>query len=411
MYITYWNPPRARQITFDELISGVVDANQLKFYGDSTSTITVCRDDLTPRLRAITNVVDMIEKLEAFNLKYAQLEVTTDLSVHYTHYEIPKKTGGTRPIDAPDQILSDALIELRDMMKSFMIADYHTAAYAYVNNRSTLSCVRKHQAGHTYTRTNPETGKREQVVYENNWAVKFDFHGFFPSSTPDFIYGMLKQIYPFSLIMNSRRGTEAITKAMYLCFLRNGLPQGTPFSPWMTNVMMIPFDYLMSRKLVDGYQMRDGITRDFTYTRYADDITISSYLSFDWLEIQDVIKNLLEQIHAPFTLNEEKTHYGNRHSSENWMLGLMWNANNDITVGWKNFKNFKKMTFNYIMAKKEHRNWDLEDVQQFNGLMNYYRMVEKESVDMIIDRYNEKFGVDVVAMIKEDLRPKDGLAA
>ena len=410
MYITFLNPPRARQITFDEMISGVVDVSQLKFAGTSTSTVTVCRNDLTPRLRAITNVVDMIEKIEAFNQKYTELEATADLSVHYQHYEIPKKTGGTRPIDAPDKILSDALIELRDLLKSFMIADYHTAAYAYINNRSTLDCIRKHQAGHTYTITNPETGKKEQVVYENNWCVKFDFHGFFPSSTPEFVYGMLSQIYPFALIMNSQRGTTAIKTAMRLCFLRGGLPQGTPFSPWLTNVMMIPFDHLMSRKL-EGYQMRDGIQRDFTYTRYADDIYISAYLSFDWEEIQEVVKNTLDFIHAPFTLNEEKTHYGNRHSSENWMLGLMWNSTNDITVGWKNFKNFKKMTFNYIMAKKEHRDWDLEDVQQFNGLMNYYSMVEKESIDMIIDRYNEKFGVDVVAMIKEDLRPKDGLAA
>ena len=29
MYVTYWNPPRTRQITFDEILSGVVDVNQL----------------------------------------------------------------------------------------------------------------------------------------------------------------------------------------------------------------------------------------------------------------------------------------------------------------------------------------------------------------------------------------------
>ena len=57
----------------------------------------------------------------------------------------------------------------------------------------------------------------------------------------------------------------------------------------------------------------------------------------------------------------------NRRWSENWMLGLMWNANNDITVGWRNFKDFKKMASNYIVCKKEGKTWDQENKQQFNG--------------------------------------------
>ena len=127
------------------------------------------------------------------------------------------------------------------------------------------------------------------------------------------------------------------------------------------------------------------------------------------MEMQDIIKETLDAINAPFTLNEEKTHYGNRHSSENWMLGLMWNANNDITVGWRNFKDFKKMVSNYIVCKKEGKTWDLEDLQQFNGRLNYYRMVEKESVDTVISRYNEKYRVDMMAMLKADLKPKEGV--
>lgn len=409
MYVTYWNLPRTRQITFDEILSGVVDVNQLKYAGDETSTRTVQRNGLNDRLVAITNVTNMITRLTEFNQKYARLEAVRDLSTHYYHFEIPKKTGGVRPIDAPTNELSDALVELRTLLKSFMIADYHTAAHAYINGRGTLSAIKKHQAGHRYTVKDRETGKEKIVTYENNWAVKFDFHGFFPSSTPEFIYGMFSKIYPFSLIMKDRNGYNQLTKAMRLCFLNGGLPQGTPISPWITNVMMIPFDYMLNKKLSYKYTMKDGISRTFTYTRYADDITISCYLSFDPMEMQDIIKETLDAINAPFTLNEEKTHYGNRHSSENWMLGLMWNANNDITVGWRNFKDFKKMASNYIVCKKEGKTWDLEDLQQFNGRLNYYRMVEKEAVDTVISRYNEKYRVDMMAMLKADLKPKEGV--
>lgn len=220
--------------------------------------------------------------------------------------------------------------------------------------------------------------------------------------------GMLSVIYPFALIMQDPfGGHEALSDALKIAFLRNGLPQGSPLSPWLTNVMMIPFDHLLSRKIRHGFKMKDGITRDFTYTRYADDITISCYLSFDYMEMQDVIKNILAYIHAPFTLNEEKTHYGNRHSSKNWVLGLMWNQNNEITVGWRNIKTFKIMMSNYIRCKKENTPWTIEDVQELNGLISYYKMVEKDKIKALISKANNKYHVDVMAMIKDDLRPKD----
>lgn len=408
MYITYWNPPKARQITFDEILAGVSNADVLKNYGDKTSTVTVCRNDLSERVRSITDIDEMINKLVDYNTRHADLE-SSDLSTHYRHFTIPKKSGGERPIDAPDSELKDALTELRDLLKSFMIASYHTSAHAYIEGRGILSAVKTHQRGHTFHKTNPTTGVSEKVTYENNWGVSFDFHGFFPSTNFRFMMGSLAQIYPFCLIMESQRGHEELKKAIKLCFLNDSLPQGTPISPWLTNVMMIPFDHLMTRKLTTGYKMKDGVTRYFTYTRYADDIDISCYLSFDPMEIQEVVKVALEFIHAPFTLNEKKTHYGNRHSSKNWILGLMWNQNNEVTVGWRNLKTFKSQIVYYIDSKRHGRNWDLEDVQKFNGKISYYKMVENDTIEYIIKKYNEKFGVDLMAMIKEDLRPKEGI--
>lgn len=410
MYITYWNPPKTKQITFDQILAGVNNINELKINGDETSTMTVYKKDLPLKLKAITNVSDMVIKLAVFNEKYTLLE-ESNLSSHYSHFEIPKKSGGWRPIDAPDKELSDALIELRDLLKSFMIADYHTNAYAYIPNRCFIDAVKKHQAGHPKTVVDKETGKKKVFVYENNWAVKFDFHGFFPSTTPSFVLGMMREIYPFALIMQDERGEIELTRAINLCFLGGGLPQGTPMSPWLTNVMMIPFDTLLTRKLCYGYQMRDRIKREFTYTRYADDLMFSCYLSFDYEEIQQIIKNALAFIMAPFTLNESKTHYGNRHSSKNWCLGLMWNQNNEITVGWRNLKNMKVALKNYIDTKKRGESWSLEDLQTFNGKINYYRMVEKDTVNKIIEYYNQKFNVDIDAMIHEDLRPKEGEVA
>lgn len=405
MYVTYWNPPKMRQITFEEILMGVSNLNQMKLSGDETSTRTICVKDVPRRLLNLTDVPAMIQQLKEFNMKWTELINEQDLGVHYRHFSIPKRDGGWRPIDAPDTTLSDALIELRDLLKSFMIADYHTAAHAYIQNRSIITAVKAHVAGHPRTVVNQETGEVEVKAFPNNWKVSLDFHGFFPSTTPDFVFGMLSTIYPFNLIMRYLEGGEQLRMALRLAFLRGGLPQGTPMSPWLTNVMMIPFDHLMSRKL-SKLKMADGVTRQFTYTRYADDLHISCYLSFDPMEIQEIVIQALKFFNAPFCLNESKTRYGNRSSSENWMLGLMWNQNNEITVGWRNMKTFKAMVTNYIGAKKDGKDWDLEEVQHFNGLISYYKMVNRNATMDVIKKYNAKFHVDVEAMIHDDLTPK-----
>lgn len=36
MYITYWNPPKTRQISFEEILAGVTDISNLSRGGDNT---------------------------------------------------------------------------------------------------------------------------------------------------------------------------------------------------------------------------------------------------------------------------------------------------------------------------------------------------------------------------------------
>ena len=62
------------------------------------------------------------------------------------------------------------------------------------------------------------------------------------------------------------------------------------------------------------------------------------------------------------------------------------------------------MVNRYILDKKSGLKWDLEEVQALDGYRSYYSMIEKENIDGIIRRYNDRYGVDVVSMIKEDLR-------
>ena len=387
MYITYLRPPQCRQISFDEILAGVQNVAQLK-YGDRSGTRTVQCDHLPVKLEHITDVDKMVSDLKAFNEMYAEL-AAGDRHSHYRTFHIPKKTGGLREINAPDDDLMNALRTLQVVMKNMMIADHHTSAFAYVEGRSTVDAVKRHQAN------------------DSHWFVKFDFHGFFPSTTTDFIISQFRQIYPFALILQRADGEQELRKALDLCMLDGGLPQGTPISPFITNVMMIPFDHKMMNAL-NKFQIGDEAdkTDRLIYTRYADDICVSCHVTFNWHKVQQFIVDTLHDMNAPFYLNEQKTHYGSR-SGKNWILGVMLNKDNDITIGHKNMKYFKATVTNYLLDKKNGRAWPLEDVQKFAGNISYYRMIESEAIDRIITAYNAKFEMDLMASIKEDLGPEN----
>ena len=82
----------------------------------------------------------------------------------------------------------------------------------------------------------------------------------------------------------------------------------------------------------------------------------------------------------------------------------MLNAQNQITVGSKKKRQFQAMLSNYILDRKNGTPWALEDVQVLEGLRNYYRMVEGETIDKIVAHIGAKYQVDIVKLLKEDLR-------
>lgn len=297
----------------------------------------------------------------------------------YETFYIPKKSGGLRRIDAPKAELMDALRRLKTIFEDDFHALYHTAAFAYVKKRSTVDAVKRHQKN------------------SSKWFAKLDLHDFFGSTTLDYAISMFSMVFPFSEIVKEPQGEAALRTAMSLAFLNGGLPQGTPISPLITNVMMIPVDFKLSNTL------RNFEKQSFIYTRYADDFIISSKYDFDVRSVEELVVSTLNSFGAPFTINASKTRYGSS-AGRNWNLGVMLNKDNEITVGHKKKKQFQSMLYNYITDKNNGVAWERNDVQVMYGLHSYYRMVEKETIDAIVAYINKKMNVDVIRMMKDDLR-------
>lgn len=374
-YITIKQSPIYYQITLDDILNGAIDVSKM-VVPNVTNTRTHYTERINAKFLENFNIDEMIEILKRFNIQNEKLFEADRQSLYETFY-IPKKSGGLREINAPVPELMTALRNLKTIFEVNMFALYHTSAFAYVKGRCAVDSVKRHQQN------------------ESKWFAKLDFSNFFGSTTEDFVLQMFSMIFPFSEIVKREDGLEALRKSLSLCFLNGGLPQGTPISPTITNVMMIPIDHQLANEL-------RNMDEHYTYTRYADDILISSRVSFDYNGLQDYILGVLKKFNAPFALKKEKTRYGSS-AGRNWNLGVMLNKDNEITIGHQKKKTFKAMCCNYICDKKKGVNWDKHDVQVFAGLISYYRMIEKDYIDYVIKHNNEKFGVNIEALIKSDL--------
>lgn len=377
VYITVMQSPIYHQMTLEEFLFQNFQAQTI-LNTNVSNTRTYAYETVSEHFTSRIDTDALIRKLVRFNDQTEALRAQ-ERSTLYETFHIPKKSGGLRRIDAPKPELMNALRNLKTIFEEDFHALYHTSAFAYVKNRCTVDAVKRHQKNNS------------------KWFGKLDLHDFFGSTTLDYVIKMFSMVFPFSEIVKFPNGEAELRKALDLAFLNGGLPQGTPLSPLITNVMMIPVDY----KLANAF--RDFDKQRFIYTRHADDFIISSKVDFDVHRVEKLVVDTLHEFGAPFTINESKTRYGSS-AGRNWNLGVMLNKDNEITVGHKKKRQFQSMLYNYITDKRKGISWPREDVQTMQGLHSYYRMVEPETIDVIVKHTNEKMETDVLRLIKDDLR-------
>lgn len=377
VYITVMQSPIYHQMTLEEFLFQNFQAQTI-LNTNVSNTRTYAYETVSEHFTSRIDTDALIRKLVRFNDQTEALRAQ-ERSTLYETFHIPKKSGGLRRIDAPKPELMNALRNLKTIFEEDFHALYHTSAFAYVKNRCTVDAVKRHQKNNS------------------KWFGKLDLHDFFGSTTLDYVIKMFSMVFPFSEIVKFPNGEAELRKALDLAFLNGGLPQGTPLSPLITNVMMIPVDY----KLANAF--RDFDKQRFIYTRYADDFIISSKVDFDVHRVEKLVVDTLHEFGAPFTINESKTRYGSS-AGRNWNLGVMLNKDNEITVGHKKKRQFQSMLYNYITDKRKGISWPREDIQTMQGLHSYYRMVEPETIDAIVKHTNEKMETDVLRLIKDGLR-------
>lgn len=311
------------------------------------------------------------------NVRYLYRKISNFLYGHeipsmYYEFKIPKKSGGLRTIDAPNDELKTFMSEITHEFGNKFKLLTHDSAFAYVKNRSVVDAVKEHN----------NNGSR--------WFLKIDLHNFFGSCTKDFIVQQLKQIYPFAKHEAETPTKDLLNALADLATLNNGLPQGTPLSPMLTNWIMIPYDYRINLLLNTLVKQEKLLKQRYIYTRYADDIIISAKEKFDKDIIVEEIKKLFE--HSPLEINETKTRFGSN-AGRNWNLGVMLNKDNNITVGHKRKRYIKDNIYYFIKFKET---WDKEQCRWLLGNLSWLQNVEPEYCIGLLNYYKNKYSFDVL---------------
>ncbi len=227
--------------------------------------------------------------------------LSNSLQKHYHNVFIPKSDGTKRKLSVPDLILKNVQRSIADnILAHYPISKYATA---YKPGSSVQKNARPH-------------------VNKKN-ILKLDIAGFFDNIT----YSRVKDD-----VFYKEKFSEPIRILLaMLCYYRDSLPQGTPTSPSITNIIMYDFD-----EKIGAYCSEKRIS----YTRYCDDMTFSG--DFDKKEIIELVRTELKKL--GLFLKNRKTAFIPK-SKRQTVTGIVVNEKINLT---KEYKKKIRQEMHYI---------------------------------------------------------------
>ena len=251
------------------------------------------------------NEKNFLLSLYAFNNKLTDNQkikkiyiMSNHITKYYNSFTIKKKSGKDRNILSPYTELKKIQFNiLNDLLYDKRISEY---AKAYVKNISLIDNVKIHR-GYKY-------------------ILKLDISNFFENISYVDVYNIFKE-YGFS---NGLCGVLA-----HLTTYDEYLPQGAPTSPYLSNLVMRKFDYIIGKWCKK---------HNINYTRYSDDMTFSMN-EYNKELIRFVRVNLYKY---GLELNNEKICLINN-SSQQKITGIV--VNNKIQVDSKYRKTIRQEVY------------------------------------------------------------------
>jgi len=219
-------------------------------------------------LKAATSISDLATLLGFKPRAISYLLYKQPPESKYTTFQIPKRSGGQRTIQAPVERLKLLQRRLSDLLQD-------------CQDEINASAQRKDQIAHGFKRDRSIITNAEQHR-NRRWVFNVDLEDFFPSINFGRVRGYFLRNRDFLL-----QERVATVIAQISCH-ENSLPQGSPCSPIISNLVA----HMLDMRLV-----KLASECGCTYSRYADDLTFSTNK-----------KDFPFQIAGPSATSEDRAH-------------------------------------------------------------------------------------------------------
>ncbi len=275
---------------------------------------------------------------------------------HYQRFKMPKKRGGFRKISAPMPRLKRAQAWI--LQNILDLVPLRDEAHGFRAGRSIVS------------NAEPHIGK--------DLVINLDVEDFFPTVTIWRVFGVFQSLgYSPSIatilaLLCTELPVEEIEldgKTWYVSTGERHLPQGGPTSPAITNILCRRMDARLAG-IADKH--------DFTYTRYADDLTFSAsgQATEALMKLLWHVKTVVAE--EGFKLHPDKQRIM-RDGRRQEVTGLV--VNDQLSVPRKDVRAFRALLHRVRTSGLEHAHWKGESdnlLDRIHGFSSYLHMVDAE---------------------------------
>lgn len=278
--------------------------------------------------------LEHLSKLLGLDFKLLS-RMTGASSYFYRYFELKKRSGGIRSICSPYPKLAYVQKWIKkEILEGLPVSE---SAFAYVKGRSHIDNAKKHIG--------------------SNHLLKLDIIDFFDQIKSEDIY---------NTFLSCGYTPKVSLDLMQLCTFWGKLPQGAPTSPILSNIIL---------KKLDEELFNVCEQENLTYTRYADDISVSGKsISAD---IQDQLFKIIEN-HG-FPINYKKTIFI-KEKSRKVLTGLVV-TDSEVRVPKTIRRDFRKKLFFILKNGVKELNGEIKPINplyidEVIGLASYILKVE-----------------------------------
>lgn len=278
----------------------------------------------------------------------------------YRSFEVPKKNGGTRRINAPADDLKSIQLKLSDALAEYQKHLWNkkgispNIAHAFIKEKSIFSNAKVHR--------------------NKRYVLNIDLTDFFDSFHFGRVRGFFNKNNDFQLPI------EVATVIAQLTCYNGKLPQGAPSSPIITNLICNILDMRLL-KIAKKYRV--------DYTRYADDMTFSTNDRNFLDNYNEFFYEINKEVtHAGFSINDSKTRLQYRNSRQE-VTGLT--VNKKLNIDYRYYKETRAMAHNLYTKHRFNINGEKGSINQLEGRFSFINQIDKYNNNLTTDKIGFRF--------------------